>query len=132
MATEIPASSSEAGLPWRTAVAGAAVILLGPWMFALLDSWGPSGTKWALVQLVLVNPLVFIIGSARSWVRYGWKSIVTVLVFAVATLISIYTVYNDSALVYLIAYLVLSAISIGIAALIVSLSNRSPRPEPGR
>ncbi len=115
------------GMPWRTTLIGAAVILLGPLLFALLDSYGTHGTKWALVQLVVVNPLVYMVGTVRSWFRYGWKVLLTLVVFTAAALISVFTVYNSSALIYIGVYLVLAALCIGVAVAVHAVSDRRRR-----
>ena len=107
-------ATSRPGSPWRTALFGALVIMALPWLFMLLD--GAGSTSWALVQLTLVNPAVFVIGVLRSWFRYGWKAALVLLVFAAAFLVSVFTVYNDSALIYLAGYATLSSIAVGISA----------------
>ena len=111
------------GIPWRTALLGALLIILLPWIFALLDSRG-EGVSWALVQLVLINPLVFAVGSLRSLIRYGWKTLITLAAYSAAFLISVFTVYNSSALVYLAGYLIVVVGVFALYWLIRTLRNR--------
>lgn len=78
----------------------------------LLD--GEGSTAWAMVQLVVVNPVVFVVGVVRSWFRYGWKWVVVLCAFAAAFLISVFTVYNASALGYLVGYVALSVVVVAV------------------
>lgn len=94
-----------------------------PWLFLLLDR-GAGSTSWALIQLVVINPVLFVVGSIRSWFRYSWKSLITPAAYSVAFVVCVFTVYNVSALPYLVVYVALVAVVWLVVVLVSRLARR--------
>ena len=111
-----PTAERPARYPWRTALAGAVLIVAVPHLFYLVDS-GQTDAGLALVQLVVINPLVFYFGVLRSWFRYGNPFWITLLAYSAAFLVTLVTPYNFTALPYLIGYVALPLLTMGVIIL---------------
>ncbi len=83
----------------------------------ILDDWAATG--WALVFIVVVNPIVTLIVGGLVGFRHGFAWLLAPLA-AVAWLPATFLVYNSSALDYGLYYLLFTLAGLGFGVLLRS------------
>ncbi len=77
-----------------------------------------------LVLLVAVNPAVTVLAAGLVGYRHGFAWVFAPLA-AVAWIPAMYLVYNDSALIYGVFYIVFALVGLGAGVLVRSLARKS-------
>lgn len=94
----------------------ALVVYLAP--AAVLQTMPPDSAKSALITaLIVVNPLLnFVLGAFYGWRYRPWM--LFPMFVAIVFLPAVYIVYNNSALVYGVLYLIAGYVGLGLGALV--------------
>lgn len=106
-------------LYWSRILPYLTVVLLGyyvlPLVVVALPNSVVAGLFW--LPLLVANPLIVFLANFGYAVKYGWNSVVPLLT-AVVFLPAIYSYYNDSAVSYLVIYLGLALIGMGVGKIV--------------
>lgn len=97
---------------WLTIGIGVFAIIVIPWVLLSSSPDAASATSLGFLQLLVINPCVFVIGTIYVWVRGRPYVVLTAAAYSLAFLISLVTSFNSTALVYLAAYLILCIIAV--------------------
>ncbi|WP_350258519.1 hypothetical protein [Scrofimicrobium sp. R131] len=100
---------------WWTLGVGVGLILVLPWLVMNLAQVGEAGMALGFLQLLLLNPIVFLVGVWHTWTRVRRLVWVTTVGYSLAFVASAYLAFNSSALVYLVGYLLLSLVPVGLS-----------------
>lgn len=94
-------------------------LLLSYYLFPMIVIYLPNRINLGLflLPILIVNPLTVLLTNFGYAVKYGWNIILPFLT-AVTFLPAIYIYYNDSALPYLVMYLILALIAVVIGGLV--------------
>ncbi len=107
------------------------VLLAAFWLLPLISIWisrlSDPDAKWFIVLLLLAFPLLTIVLSVIDGARhgFGWWWLLAPFVGFLTTL---FVYYNDSALIYAIAYSILGLIGTAIGTFIHARAHNTSSP----
>lgn len=107
------------------------VLLAAFWLLPLISMWinrlSDPNAKWFIALLFLAFPLLTTVLSVIDGARHGFGWWWLLAPFA-GFLTTLFVYYNDSALIYGVAYSILGLIGTGIGAFIHARAHSTSRP----